>query len=583
MHHAGEVLLAGSVPHCEHILAVSRSASLAGFGGRAARSAGVLIGISLLNFLRTFAGSGIHCPYSRDVAKLSQAVKAIAINLQETFSMLEANQMHGNVRAALSQAISDGHRDSGNYGYYVDHSGDGASGDVIYQSGGKLKKAPYTGTKADGKSTWAVNMEKAKPVTAVTSYKESGAGSAAVAADDSTSRIPPSSDQSDRSAYRSSDTDGKRSTDATRESGNRAADQPNARAGERDNGGQRESVGSRDTLHNSLQLIESASTLENIVLREARADYEIKLIAPGDGSSAHYPEAVLKRDGPKVFGAGTHVYLNHPTAAEEAARPVGDVKNLAGVLTTGAVYHETHTKGPGLYARMKVFADHGTLVEEKAAHVGMSIRASGIAEAGQKKNGLPVLKQLTSAESVDVVTRAGAGGRILTESANGPKKGEVEMDEAQIKALIESGIKTGLAAHKDNVVLGLLERARKGDATVIATRTLASVTLAEASKQRVIDSVLRGEIPVTEAGAVDETKLVELVNAEAKREGAYVAQLLGSGRITGMGAAPVQIDEAERKRQDEAAKAQEVDAVEVFTRFGLTEAQAKAAAGREAA
>jgi len=31
---------------------------------------------------------------------------------------------------------------------------------------------------------------------------------------------------------------------------------------------------------------------------------------------------VLKRDGPKVFKSGTHVYLNHPTAAEEAQRPL---------------------------------------------------------------------------------------------------------------------------------------------------------------------------------------------------------------------------------------------------------------------
>src|SRR6185369_1053821 len=92
----------------------------------------------------------------------------------------------------------------------------------------------------------------------------------------------------------------------------------------------------------ALSLVESAATLETIRLTEAKADYEIKLIAPGKGSSAFYPAEVLKRDGPNVFKAGTHVYLNHPTAAEEAARPEGDVKNLAGVLATGAEYHESH-------------------------------------------------------------------------------------------------------------------------------------------------------------------------------------------------------------------------------------------------
>jgi len=64
----------------------------------------------------------------------------------------------------------------------------------------------------------------------------------------------------------------------------------------------------------AVRLVESAATLETIRLQEARADYEIKLIAPGKGSSAFYPAEVLKRDGPQVFKAGTHVYLNHPTA-----------------------------------------------------------------------------------------------------------------------------------------------------------------------------------------------------------------------------------------------------------------------------
>src|ERR1039457_2876617 len=113
-------------------------------------------------------------------------------------------------------------------------------------------------------------------------------------------------------------------------------------------------------------LTESASTVHRIVLKEARADYEIKLIAPGKGSSAYYPREVLKRDGPLVFKAGTHVYLNHQTATEESERPEGDVKNLAGVLTTNAYYSDNHKMGEGLYGRMKVFSDHAQTVEEKA-------------------------------------------------------------------------------------------------------------------------------------------------------------------------------------------------------------------------
>src|SRR6185369_815639 len=317
---------------------------------------------------------------------------------------------------------------------------------------------------------------------------------------------------------------GNGSTDDAHGSGNQAADLSNGSGA----ASRSESAGSGTSVNRqtSLQLVESAQTLETIVLREARADYEIKLIAPGKGSSAFYPAEVLQRDGPKVFKEGTHVYLNHATKAEEAARPEGDVKNLAGVLTTSAVYHENHAKGPGLYARMKVFADHGQLVEEKAAHVGMSIRAGGIAEAGGRlRDGLPILKEFTSAESVDVVTRAGAGGMILTEAAKPQiQTQESEMDEAAVQKLIESAVKSAQAP--------LLERAIRGDAREAATRILKDVNLQEASKSRVIDLVLSRELPILE-GALDATKFTELVNAEAKREGAYVASLTNAGRVTG--------------------------------------------------
>lgn len=328
--------------------------------------------------------------------------------------------------------------------------------------------------------------------------------------------------------------------------------------------------------HSSIKLTESAATTEVIKLQEARADYEIKLIAPGKGSSAFYPSEVLKRDGPKVFTAGTHVYLNHPTAAEEAQRPEGDVSNLAGVLTTTAVYHENHAKGPGLYGRMKVFADHAQMVEEKAAHVGMSIRASGIAESGKMRDGVPVLKELTGAESVDVVTRAGAGGMILTEaarSANPNTGGAAEMDAAEVNKLIETAVKAAQAP--------LLERAIRGDAREAASKILSGVTLHESAKAMIVETVLR-DIP-TKDGALDETKFAEAVNAEAKRVGAVIAAATGSGRVTGMGAAPVELSEADQKKLTERAKADEEEAINIFEALGMPADAAKFAAKGRAA
>ncbi len=321
-----------------------------------------------------------------------------------------------------------------------------------------------------------------------------------------------------------------------------------------------------------LKLCESASTLEPIVVKEAKADYEIKLIAPGKGSSAFYPAEVLKRDGPKVFKANTHVYLNHATAAEEAQRPEGDVKNLAGVLTTDAVYHEAHAKGPGLYARMKVFADHAQIVEDKAPHVGMSIRAGGTREAGKSIEGRPVLKSLEYADSVDVVTRAGAGGMILTEAAlpqNTSK--ESDMDAAEVQKLVEAAV-TKATAPLLAETSSLKERAVKGDAVLEATRLLESVTLPNSAKQRVIQMAV-ANVPMKD-GALDETKFAESVNSLAKAEGAYLASAIPGNRVQGMGSAPA-VDPKESERLKESAKQTHASAVDVFTRLGLSEAAAQ--------
>ena len=275
-----------------------------------------------------------------------------------------------------------------------------------------------------------------------------------------------------------------------------------------------------------------------------------------------------RRDGPKVFKAGTHVYVNHPTLAEEAQRPEGDVKNLAGVLTTDAAWQEAHSKGAGLYARMKVFADHGQMVEEKAPHVGMSIRASGKAESGAKKNGLPVLTELTSAESVDIVTKAGAGGLLVTESAHRTNQEEVELTLQEAKQMIKQGIAEGLAPVR--------ERLLKQDAREAAAEVLDGVDLPEPAKRRIIDRVIENLEPGSE---LDVKKLRESVVTEAKAEGQYIAQLTGGGRVLGMGIAPtVEVDQKEAKKAKKELKEARKSAVQTFMDIGMDKAAAKIAA-----
>jgi hypothetical protein len=551
-------------------------------------------------------------------AVLSAGFASIALRMQEASAGELSN---GDVCNRLRDALSDIYRGTGNWAYYIDHFGDADSGDVIYSVNSDTKRAPYAIATVAGKAACTVDTDKAVDVMPRTIYEEEADDEDHYAAMEAAKLYKSKSEfplyerfisRDERKSAGSGSFAGKgKSFPILKPSDVMAAVRSIGRAGSdnydagtlkrniikiakakgwgkelpkawRGDGTDSAEAAAPVNGQGDLRLVESAATLEPIVLREARSDYEIKLIAPGKGSSAFYPREVLQRDGPKVFKAGTHVYLNHATAAEEAARPEGDVKNLAGVLTTNATYSESHAKGEGLYARMKVFADHATVVEEKAPHVGMSIRAAGVAESGKMREGVPVLKELTRAESVDVVTRAGAGGLILTEAARPPNPNEGgadDMDAAELKSLKES-----LAAREANEKK-LLERAIRGDAREFTVRTLKSITLHEAGKELVIESVLGREVPQKD-GAVDEAKLKEAIDAEAKRVGAAIAAATGSGQVRGMGAGlpPVPIDakEAEaRAANEKAAKEQRLkESMRAFRDMGMPEEAAKRAAMR---
>lgn len=142
----------------------------------------------------------------------------------------------------------------------------------------------------------------------------------------------------------------------------------------------------------------------------------IKLIDAGWGSSGYYSPSVLEEAGrDQIWPAGTHMYLDHPSATEAIDRPERSVKDLAAVLTTPATYADG-----ALWAETQVFSPFQQLLAEKKDAIGVSIRAAGTAEYGEAegRDGLIVTK-LTEGISVDFVTRAGRGGEIveLLESA----------------------------------------------------------------------------------------------------------------------------------------------------------------------
>jgi len=133
------------------------------------------------------------------------------------------------------------------------------------------------------------------------------------------------------------------------------------------------------------------------------------------GSTAFYPAEVLERDGGRVFTAGLQMFENHLTDDEEYIRPEGKVENLIGKLVTDAIYESEGEDGPGLYADVEFYDSYLPRINEIADDIGLSVRASGLTEYGERagREG-PVLVALLAAKSVDVVTRAGAGGKLTS-------------------------------------------------------------------------------------------------------------------------------------------------------------------------
>jgi hypothetical protein len=178
----------------------------------------------------------------------------------------------------------------------------------------------------------------------------------------------------------------------------------------------------------------------NIVLREAPGALSeapvvreglmrVKLINPGWGSSGYYSAELLERDGPKVFRTGMHMYVDHPSFSEETDRPERSIRDLAGRLASNAVWEATGPDGPGLYADAKVFSSYQAFIVEKAADIGLSIRGRGSAHTGEAEGRTgTIIDELVMAESVDFVTRAGRGGKILQllESAREERLAEAE-------------------------------------------------------------------------------------------------------------------------------------------------------------
>lgn len=161
----------------------------------------------------------------------------------------------------------------------------------------------------------------------------------------------------------------------------------------------------RLTLAESRPLDEAASPLD-----ATSGQFRIQVITPGWGSSGHYSAQVLQKAAvDRIFPAGTHMYIDHPGRFEEKDRPERTLRDLAAVLTTDAEWD-----GTALMAEAHVYEAKRRDLAEMREHIGVSIRGWADTEYGEAEGRHGnIVKALIEGTSIDFVTHAGRGGRIV--------------------------------------------------------------------------------------------------------------------------------------------------------------------------
>lgn len=136
----------------------------------------------------------------------------------------------------------------------------------------------------------------------------------------------------------------------------------------------------------------------------------IDLITPGWGSSGYYSADVLEQAATdNVFAAGLHMHIDHQSLEEQYAQPAGSLKDFAAVLGENAVW-----TGTALAAQVNAFSPYAPLLKEMKDHIGVSIRAGAEVSQGEAEGRKgQIIERIVEASSVDFVTHAGRGGRIV--------------------------------------------------------------------------------------------------------------------------------------------------------------------------
>lgn len=153
-------------------------------------------------------------------------------------------------------------------------------------------------------------------------------------------------------------------------------------------------------------LIESPRVTEQSLAAAKNGRILVRVIDEGQGVSGYFPADVLEQAArDRIFPKGTRMHLDHPGQNSGDDLPERSVKDWVAVLAEDARYNPDDKS---LEAEAEVFSAWKQVIEDLAPHVGTSIRAYATVAA----DGYTITR-LTEGLSVDFVTQAGRGGKVL--------------------------------------------------------------------------------------------------------------------------------------------------------------------------
>jgi len=302
-------------------------------------------------------------------------------------------------------------------------------------------------------------------------------------------------------------------------------------------------------------------------LTEAKFDKgraTVIVIKPGFNASEdrYYPIEMLKRDF-KVF-EGQKMYADHPTEAEDKARPERSIKDWVATLSevtvdeNGVVTGVAEIVEPWLMQKLASLRDKKMLSE-----MGVSINAVGSATKGTiDGKATLIIEKLVAARSVDFVTEPGAGGIVTFYESDRTDIDLIELATLKerrpdLLKIIESNVRAEIN-QEVNKKMELEAKVKELEGSVESLTTEntdlktkiseAEKAQAKANAQAAIkEAVEKAELPA----AAKEQLLKRFETAESadgiaeaiKAEADYIAKLSESGKVKGMGGAKLEKDE----------------------------------------